>query len=86
METDEIIDDQDLFEDQSSLPEGVRAVLDSFEQKFESDEEDAYTLCHQMQVALNELGYDMDYGLDGIPYDLHEAPELLSVESGPSPC
>lgn len=81
---DNIMDEEvDLFEDQDSLPDDVRAVLDHFSEKFEVDDGDAYLLCKDMQLALNELGYEMDYGLDGVPYGLHEDPDLMEQRSGP---
>lgn len=74
----------DLFENTDELPGSVRAAIDEFNERSESGKEDSYKLCERLQQELNNLGYDMEYGLDGVPHGLRDAPELLDDQSGPS--
>lgn len=75
--------EDDLFECIDELPKPVQAVIEDFTRKLEGDEGDAYRLCAQFQLALNDLGYDMEYGLDGVPYGLRD--DFREEGVGPSP-
>lgn len=46
------------------LPTDVRQIIDQFR-----DGTDAYKECERIISELNNIGWDADYGLDGILYD-----------------
>ncbi len=55
---------EDLFEIYETLPFEVQGIILKYADGLDYDQ------CQQMQKELNKLGYDFDYGLDAIPYDL----------------
>jgi len=58
----------DLLELPESLPASVQAVLDlHFEQ---SQSGDAYLAAQNASQSLDKLGFCVDFGLDGVLYDL----------------
>ena len=58
----------DLFETPERLPQAVLEAIDRCEQ--ESDSGCAYEACRRLEAALEPLGYEFDWDLDGVPYDL----------------
>ena len=56
----------DLFEFPQMLPEAVQDAIN------EAGEVDTYEECEALQIRLNALGYDFEYYLDAIPYNLHK--------------
>lgn len=63
----------DLFETPEALPIAVQAAIDSFKQ--ESERGCAYAACRRLATALKPLGYEFDWGLDGVPVDLVDKSE-----------
>jgi hypothetical protein len=57
----------DLFEHPELLSERVINILDAYAM----DEPD-YAVCMALQSELNAIGYDFEWGLDGIPFNLHK--------------
>ena len=63
----------DLLELPESLPAGVQAVLDlHFEQ---SESGDGYSAAQNASKALHKLGFCVNWGLDGVLYDLQPKEE-----------
>jgi len=60
----------DLLEIPDSLPTAVINALDQFEQ--ESERGCSYKACERLSCALNRLDYEIDYDLDGEPYNLRK--------------
>jgi hypothetical protein len=58
----------DLFETPERLPQAVLEAIDRCEQESESG--CAYAACRRLEAALNPLGYEFEWDLDGVPYDL----------------
>jgi hypothetical protein len=58
----------DLFETPELLPPAVLDAIDRCEQESESG--CAYAACRRLEAALKPLGYEFDWGLDGVPVDL----------------
>lgn len=56
----------DLFEFFDTLPEPVQDAIN------EAGEMGDYDQCAALKTRLNALGFDFEYGLDGVPYDLHK--------------
>lgn len=56
---------KDLFNHIETLPTEVQKVLERF-----SYEEPTYEICEELLNELKPLGYEFQYGLDYIPYDL----------------
>ena len=54
----------DLFEHYETLPESVRAIIDTMEQSYES--------LRDAESKLNEIGYSFEWGLDAEPYNLRK--------------
>ena len=48
----------------NKLPTDVRQIIDNFH-----EERDQYKECSRIISELNNIGWDADYGLDGILYD-----------------
>lgn len=60
----------DLFEDIEAfakLPQEVKDVLYQF-----SDSEQSYENCELLRTSLRSLGYDCEYTLDAIPFNLYK--------------
>lgn len=57
----------DLFESQENLPVEVWQIINDFAIK-----ETNYEDCIEMQIKLQRLGYDFEYGLDAVPFNLHK--------------
>lgn len=55
----------DLFECYDSLPEKVKAVFNHY-----SEFDQNYENCVDLQKDLNLLGFDFDFGLDAVPFNL----------------
>lgn len=55
----------DLFEFKDSLPIPVQDAIN------EAGEVDTYEQCEELKTRLNALGYDFEYYLDAVPYNLH---------------
>lgn len=66
----DIVEEIDLFDDYDNLPSNVKALLDNFNDKYETCEHDGYGLCSQLVTALELIGYTCEYGLDACPYRL----------------
>jgi hypothetical protein len=58
----------DLLENHEQLPLRVLDLLDQFER--ESESSDSYAAAERLSQALVRLGYSVDYGPDGVLYDL----------------
>ena len=58
----------DLLDNPEQLPQRVQDLLDRFEQ--ESESSDSYAAAKRLSQDLARLGYSVDYGLDGVLYDL----------------
>jgi len=58
----------DLLDNPEQLPQRVQDLLDRFEQ--ESESSDSYAAARRLSQDLARLGYSVDYGLDGVLYDL----------------
>lgn len=56
----------DLFEFFDTLPIPVQDAIN------EAGEMGDYDQCTALKTRLNALGFDFEYGLDGVPYDLHK--------------
>ncbi|OLF82047.1 hypothetical protein AWH63_10940 [Marinobacter sp. C18] len=69
----ELYDDSDLFQSIETLPEPVQEVIERY--SAQHDEVD-YLLCKAFLEELEPLGYTFDYGLDGVPVDLREIPDV----------
>lgn len=52
----------DLFEEYDSLPNEVRAIVDTIEQSYQG--------LLESKRKLNEIGYSFELGLDAEPYNL----------------
>jgi len=66
-------DEVDLLELPDLLPASVQAVLDlHFEQ---SESGDGYLAAQNASQALNKLGFCVNWGLDGVLYDLQKKQE-----------
>lgn len=61
----EIATSEDLFDSFNELPDMVKDIIDAF-----SEGECDYESCKLLVLALNEVGYTCDYGLDGNPHSL----------------
>jgi hypothetical protein len=57
----------DLFEHYDFIPKNVQDIMAKF-----GDFEETYDNCAKLKAELNQVGYDCDYYLDAIPYDLHK--------------
>lgn len=62
----------DLFEDYESQPEALAELTSALSDELEMGEGDAYAVCKAYREKVNALGYDFEYGLEGVPYDLHK--------------
>lgn len=60
------VEEIDYFEEYEKLPKDVREVLD----KYNWGEDADYPVLEKMRKEVNQLGWDFDYYLDGVPYDL----------------
>jgi hypothetical protein len=61
----------DLFEeDFKNLPENLIVILEKYYQLFNTSDSCKYKLCKEMLEEVEKIGYTLDYGLDGEPYDL----------------
>lgn len=58
----------DLFETPELLPQAVQAAIDRCWE--ESETGCAYAACRRLEAELKPLGYEFDWSLDGVPYDL----------------
>ena len=58
----------DLFETPELLPQTVQELIAQADQDIEQG--CSYAVCRKLQEQLAPLGYEFDYGLDGVPYDL----------------
>lgn len=56
----------DLFEFYETLPIEIQDAIN------EVGEVEDYQDCEALKTRLNALGYDFEYGLDAIPFDLHK--------------
>lgn len=57
----------DLFETPELIPANVQAVLDTF-----NEDADSYIELARIRKEVKALGYDFDYYLDAVPFDLHK--------------
>ncbi len=57
----------DLFDElhYGELPKEVKDILETLH-------EEDYTECERVQKELNAIGYDFEYYLDAIPFNLHK--------------
>ncbi len=67
LKLNEIMTRQDLFETYHELPKEVKKVIDSY-----NEDGDLYQEASRLEFKLLKLGYEMEYGLDGIPYHLRK--------------
>lgn len=58
----------DMFEDSMQWPDELKAVIDQYD--LDSENSDPYTVCRELLVAVEVIGFTFDYGLDGIPSGL----------------
>lgn len=61
---------RDLFEYHELIPQNVKTLLEEYEEQ--AMEGFDYNTLAEITHRLNELGYNMSYGLDAIPYNLHQ--------------
>lgn len=54
----------DLFEEYDSLPNEVRAIVDTIEQSYQG--------LLESKRKLNKIGYSFELGLDAVPYNLRK--------------
>ena len=59
---------QDLFQVIETLPANVQAVIEKFQEDWDSG--DGYKKCQQMEDELKPLGYTFSWYLDAEPYNL----------------
>lgn len=64
---------QDMFEHPELVPAEVAEILD----RYGIEEAGDYKACRECLEELNAIGWTFDYGLDFIPYELHEAPSVM---------
>lgn len=64
-----IEENNDLFEDYENIPSELMAVLEKYNT---SESSLSYIECEAMLKDVNELGYTFEYGLDGVPFNLHK--------------
>lgn len=57
---------QDFLETPEKIPANILDVLNSF-----NCEQMSYQDCAKLKQSLNSLGWDIDYYLDAIPFNLH---------------
>lgn len=57
----------DLFEFYETLPQPVQDAINEAGDTIED-----YEGCEALKQRLNALGYDFEYGLDAIPFNLHK--------------
>lgn len=57
----------DLFEDYENIPDNVQAILEKYEDSFETGN---YTGLEKALKEMNKIGYTFDYYLDGQAYNL----------------
>jgi len=55
----------DLFEHYDQLPPNMIALLGEY-----SEMDATYENCRELLAKTTQLGYDFEWGLDAIPYDL----------------
>jgi hypothetical protein len=55
---------KDLFEHYETLPDEVRAIIDTMEQSYQS--------LLEAERSMNKIGYSFEYGLDAEPYNLRK--------------
>lgn len=70
--TEESFNDQgpDLFECPDSLSPQVQSVVSALSDDLEVRDCDAYEVCKRHLESLRALGYEFDFGLDGVPFNL----------------
>ena len=54
----------DLFEQYETLPDEVRAIIDTIEQ--------SYQRLLEADRSMNKIGYSFEWGIDAIPYNLRK--------------
>lgn len=59
----------DLFEHYELIPENVKQILERYN---EDEEPNDYNTLAKLTAELNEIGYNMNYGLDAEPFGLHQ--------------
>jgi len=57
----------DLFEQYEALPAEIKAAINKF-----NEDGNLYEECGILDFKITKLGYKMEWGLDGIPYNLRK--------------
>jgi hypothetical protein len=57
----------DLFENYDNIHANVQAIKDKYSDGFEDGD---YAALKKAQKEMNKIGYNFEYGLDGVAYDL----------------
>lgn len=57
----------DLFDKYHELPVKVKQAIDNF-----NVHNDPYAECRKLEHKMSQLGYSMDWSLDGIPFNLQK--------------
>lgn len=67
-----IEENNDLFKDYENIPSELMAVLEKYNT---SESSLSYEECEAMLKDVNAVGYTFEYGLDGVPFNLHKINE-----------
>jgi hypothetical protein len=54
----------DLFEQYETLPDEVRAIIDTIDKSYQS--------LLEAERTMNKIGYSFEWGIDAIPYNLRK--------------
>jgi hypothetical protein len=54
----------DLFEQYETLPNEVRAIIDTIDKSYQS--------LLEAERTMNKIGYSFEWGIDAIPYNLRK--------------
>lgn len=58
---------KDLFKTPELIPADVQKVLDTF-----NEDADGYAELARINKEIRKLGYEFDYYLEAVPFDLHK--------------
>ena len=65
-------EDKDLFAYYWELPKDVQSIIFYYDELFETGEQCKYETCRQLAKELTLKGYEFEWGLDGIPFNLRK--------------
>jgi hypothetical protein len=73
---------KDLFEDYENQPAELSEIVESYIEKFETDDYDDYNDTKKFLQEVESIGYTFDYGLDNEPYALRKKDVKLNQVIG----